>query len=267
MENEFNAKPISVVAPTNSSMKTNTRGITNDSKRISIPSITAKTSAMKISSGPINSNEPQTRATSQTRTHQLQRFEETEPTSVSVSKWLQNLPDNNAPCSNTNQASNLSNKRQNATEASPMFDENKPLIKEIDVGGCELHIFNLYEQPYVISAEVSSLFPKWKKKDHLSKMIKLKKLNIQSIEISNLSEGHETFFEQCLIEDVGGIESKDGDLVDSVTLYPMKSIKSMLTLFGSSGGLSQEDISRLSKAIEKECDSFDPDDEFWTSIV
>ena len=248
-------------------MKTNTRKISNDSERISIPSITSKTSAMKISSGSINFNEQQTRVTSQTRTQQLQRLEETEPTSVSVSKWLQNLPENNAPCSNMNQASSLSNKRQNTTEVIPMFDENKPLIKEINVVGCELHVFNLYKQPYVISAEVSSLFPKWKKKDHLSKMIKLKKLNIQSIDISNLSDGHETFFEQCLIEDVGGIESKDGDLVDSVTLYPMKSIKSMLTLFGSSGGLSQEEISRLSKAIEKEYDSFDPDDEFWTSIV
>merc|ERR1719190_197011 len=118
-----------------------------------------------------------------------------------------------------------------------MFDENKPLIKEINVEGSELHIFNIYEQPYVISAEVSSLFPKWKKKDHLSKMIKLKKQSIPSIEISRLkpNEDHEWFFEQCLIEDVLGIETTDGELVDTVTLYPMESVINMLSLFGSSG--------------------------------
>merc|ERR1719322_1653562 len=98
-------------------------------------------------------------------------------------------------------------------------------------------------------------------------MIKLKKQNIPCLEISRASGNHESFFEQCLIEDVAGIETSDGDLTDSVTLYPMESIQNMLSLFGASGGISLEDISRLSKAIKKECNSFNPNDKFWSSCI
>ena len=209
-------------------------------------------------------NQHQHRISTQTISNQLQKFDTPEPTSVSVSKWLQTLP-NDIKSISPESATNLNSPKQTSSLQNIMYDDNKPIIKEIVLANHELHIFNLYKKPYVISAEVSSLFPKWKKKDHLGKMIKLKKQNIPCLEISRASGNHESFFEQCLIEDVGGIETSEGDLTDSVTLYPMESIGSMLSLFGASGGLSPDEISRLSKAIERERNSFNPNDKFWSS--
>ena len=226
--------------------------------------VAPKSSEMKVNSSLPSFNPQQNTISTQAISNQLQKFDTPEPTSVSVSKWLQTLP-NDIKSISPESATNLNSSKQDSSLQNIMYDDNKPIIKEIVLANHELHIFNLYKKPYVISAEVSSLFPKWKKKDHLGKMIKLKKQNIPCLEISRASGNHESFFEQCLIEDVGGIETSEGDLTDSVTLYPMESIGSMLSLFGASGGLSPENISRLSKAIERERNLFNPNDKFWSS--
>ena len=254
-------KPISVVAPTNNSSKLNSREIPNDHLRRSVFSAMSTTSGIKRNNG---LDQQQQRIFPPT-SNRLQPMEATEPSSVSVSKWLESLP-YNIESSNSNQASNMATKPENIPR-SAVYDKNRPLIRETFLANHELHIFNINKKPHLISAEVSLLFPKWKKKDHLSKMIKLKKQNIQGVDISRVSEDHDWFFEQCLIEDVTGIETSDGDLVDCVTLYPMASLQSILSLFGASGGLSEGDISRLSKEIKKKCDSFNPNDEFWSSLA
>ena len=188
----------------------------------------------------------------------------------SVSRWLQNVSPNNRPSNNTTQMS-ISNDEQAADnqENIMLYDKLKPLIKEFGLKDHTLHVFNIMKKPYLISAEVSSIFPRWKKKDHLSKMIKLKKQNFPNIEICRTTseQDHEWFFEQCLIEDVKGIEATDGDLVDNVTLYQMDSVVNMLSLFGSSGGLSESDVSILSDALTREYQSFNPNDVYWSSSV
>ena len=103
-------------------------------------------------------------------------------------------------------------------------------------------------------------------------MIKLKRQNFPNVEISRCGrndqgETHEWFFEQCLIEDVLGTETLDGELVDTITLYQMESIPSMLSLFGSSGGVLEASIIRLSQAIRLECENFNPNDTFWSKSV
>jgi len=261
LEHEPNthARPISVVAPTNNLTKKNPRELIRNHQQIT-SLVAPKSSEMKTSSAIPAINGIST----QTISHQLQKFDTPEPTSVSVSKWLETLP-NDIKSVSPESATNLNSPKQDSSLQNTMYDDNKPIIKETVLANHELHIFNLYKKPYVISAEVSSLFPKWKKKDHLGKMIKLKKQNFPCLEISRASGNHESFFEQSLIEDVGGIEASEGELTDSVTLYPMESIVGMLSLFGASGGLSPEDISRLSKAIERERNSFNPNDKFWSS--
>ena len=111
------------------------------------------------------------------------------------------------------------------------------------------------------------LFPKWKKKDLLSKMIKLKKQNIPTLVISRLAEDHEWFLEQCVIEEVQGIETSDGELVDTVTMYPLESIGTILSLFGAGGGLSESVIVDLSNAIGKQRVDFNPNDKYWSCIA
>ena len=168
-----------------------------------------------------------------------------EPNSVAVTRWLQESEQHNTP----------------------MYDKLKPLIKEVNISEHTLHIFNLMQTPHIISAEVSSLFPKWKKKDQLSKMLKLKKLCFPSIEISRTrqDEDNEWFYEQCIIEDVLGIETVDG-VADTVTLYPLESIINVISLFSTSGGLSEAEIASLSKDLTREYQSFNPNDEFWSSF-
>merc|ERR1719242_1778498 len=163
-----------------------------------------------------------------------------EPRSVAVTRWLQD----------------------SVQHYQPMYDKHKPLIKEVSISEHTLHIFNLMQTPQMISAEVSSMFSKWKKKDQLSKMIQLKQLNVPSIEISRTRQDNEWFYEQCIIEDVLGIETVDG-LADTVTLYPLESIINMISLFSSSGGLSEAETASLSKDLTREYKSFNPNDEFW----
>jgi len=264
-ETNTHGRPVSVVAPTNT-VKQKTSQEFNRDQPLFVSPVTSRPPEMKNMSSVACNQQQQQRISIQEINKQLNNIDIQEPTSVSVSKWLQTLP-NHLDSSSSNPNINSSLKEKDSNPENVMYDQNKPIIKEIVLVNHELHIFNLYKQPYVISAEVSCLFPKWKKKDHLSKMIKLKKLNIPSLEICRASENHEVFFEQCLIEDVAGIETSDGDLTDSVTLYPMESIQNMLSLFGASGGLSLEDISRLSKAIKKEYNSFNPNDKFWSSCI
>ena len=244
----------------------NSRETTNDHRRKSAHSAMSTTSGIKQINSSNAFEQQQQRHFPPKRSNRLQTMEATEPSSVSVSKWLQSLPNDNIESNNSNKASNLATEPENIPR-SALYDEDRQLIREVSVANHTLHIFNLRKRPYVISAEISLLFPKWKKKDHLSKMIKLKKQSIQGVDISRMSDNHDWFFEQCLIEDVTGIETSDGDLVDSVTLYPMESLQSMLSLFGSSGGLSEGDISRLWKEIKEKCDSFNPNDEFWSSLA
>ena len=192
-----------------------------------------------------------------------------EPSSVAVTRCLQTVPSNNTMPNTLSQLSSSNVQMSEANEEHEiMYDKHRQLIKEISLVGHILHIFNLKEKPYISSAEVSSLFPRWKKKDHLRKMMKLKKQNIPCVEISRISaqEDHEWFFEQCLIEDVLGMETTDEELVDSVTLYPMEYIATMLSLFGSGGGLTESEITRLSDAVKLEYQGFNPHDEFWSSI-
>ena len=187
-----------------------------------------------------------------------------ELSSVSVSRCLRTVPSQNTVLNNLSQLPRSSMQECLANKHEIMYDKLRPLIKEVIVHNHQLHIFKLKEKPYITSAEVSSFFPRWKKKDHLSKMIKLKKQSIPSIEISREGEDYEWFFEQCLIEEVLGIVTEDGELVDSVTLYPMESLINMLSLFGSGGGLSESEITRLSDAVKQEHQTFNPLDEFWS---
>jgi hypothetical protein len=76
-------------------------------------------------------------------------------------------------------------------------DADDNLIRRIDLGGgVAIHVLNVVGQPYVVSKEVSNLFPKWKRRDLISKMIELRRLNYQKLVIDQLS-GRD-LFEQAL---------------------------------------------------------------------
>ena len=185
-----------------------------------------------------------------------------EPKNATVSRWLQTVPvdTRRIPITNPQVA-------ESSEDQQKLYDNLRPLIKEANISGHMLHIFSLMKKPYLISTEVSMLFPKWKKKDLLSKMIKLKKQNIPTLVISRLAEDHEWFLEQCVIEEVQGIETSDGELVETVTMYPLESIGKILSLFGAGGGLSESVIVDLSNAIGKEQVDFNPHDKYWSCIA
>ena len=255
-------RPVSVVAPSSNIVRSQPKAQTQGSRKltpISLPSPIPHTPPART----MVPNEQQQRSNLV-----IDAIVPDGPSSVS--KWLETVSPNNRSFNNSTQLS-ISNYIQpkESAENNMLYDTSKPLIQEFALKDQILHIFNIMRKPYLISAEVSSLFPRWKKKDHLSKMIKLKKQNIPNIEICRTASGqeHEWFFEQCLIEDVKGIESTDGDLVDMVTLYPMDSVVTMLSLFGSSGGLSETDVALLSHALSSKYQAFNPDDKYWSSVA
>ena len=259
-------RPVSVVAPSSNIVQSHPKTQNNNAFRKPTTSPISYTPPARTNHIPIVVNELQQRVPSSTS-----GMNAIPPVGAgSVSRWLETVSPNNRPSNNSTQMPISNNEQaENSPENNMLYDTLKPLIKEFELKDHTLHVFNIMRKPYLISAEVSSLFPKWKKKDHLSKMIKLKKQNIPNIEICRTAseQDHEWFFEQCLIEDVKGIEATDGDLVDNVTLYPMESVVTMLSLFGSSGGLSESDVAILSDALTIEFQSFNPNDKYWSSVA
>ena len=61
----------------------------------------------------------------------------------------------------------------------------------------DIHVIHINGRPFMTSCEISELFPKWKKQDLLKKMLKLKKVKYESLEIK--SDKYEELFEECIV--------------------------------------------------------------------
>ena len=78
---------------------------------------------MKASSTMTAFNQHQHRISTQTISNQLQKFDTPEPTSVSVSKWLQTLP-NDIKSISPESTTNLNSPKQTSSQQNIMYDDN-----------------------------------------------------------------------------------------------------------------------------------------------
>ncbi|ELU03562.1 hypothetical protein CAPTEDRAFT_218952 [Capitella teleta] len=114
-----------------------------------------------------------------------------------------------------------------------------------------MHIIRLNDRAWVTSHEISLLL--WKK-DLLNHMLDRSKLRIKSVEITY--EEHNELFDEFIDYHVPGCKDGDGKPKDTVTLYPLESVKKILENFNHPS-------KDLLKAIEEEVDYFDPEDPYW----
>ena len=142
LEAEINThgRPVSVVAPTNSVMKKNSQEFNRDQPLFVSP-VTSRPPEIKHMSSLACNQQQQQRISIQEINKQLNNIDIQEPTSVSVSKWLQTLP-NNLDSSSSNPTINSSIKKNDSSPENIMYDQNKPIIKEIVLVNHEIHIFN-----------------------------------------------------------------------------------------------------------------------------
>lgn len=112
--------------------------------------------------------------------------------------------------------------------------------------GNTLHTINIENCRYVISAEISSLFPRWKNKDVLEQMLELKKIIIPKLVFTQ--EKDQNLFQELILAEVKGLTTVEESLVKRVVLYPLEYIPEMLRLFHGRDDAVVEDLIRAIKS-------------------
>lgn len=137
------------------------------------------------------------------------------------------------------------------------LDPSKPLLKKVILTsrGHSFHIFNLGQTPYVVSSEISALFPRWKG-DYLSKMLSLK--NERKPKLVFKRNEAQVIFEACIMNEISGVVLEEDDIVEALTFYPLSCVPDLLNLF-----LCPMDA-ELFQAVETAAKHFDPCDLFWS---
>ncbi len=80
----------------------------------------------------------------------------------------------------------------------PDFNPTKKVVMKVKLSkDLTVHIIKFRNNPYLTSADISTLVRGWKKRDVLAPMLNLKKARFESIEIAR--EDAEFLFEQCIL--------------------------------------------------------------------
>jgi len=124
----------------------------------------------------------------------------------------------------------ISDHLKQGMSSSNLTSNSKDIICILNLpGGNILHTINIENCRYVISAEISLLFPRWQNKDVLEPMLELKKTTIPKLVFTQ--EKDQTLFQELILAEVKGLTTNEGNLVQRVVLYPLEYIPEMLGLF------------------------------------
>lgn len=133
-----------------------------------------------------------------------------------------------------------------SSTSTEMLDVKKVVLQNTHI----IHIIYFEECRYVISAEISSLFPRWRNKDVLEQMVELKKLNIPKKVFTQ--EEHTNIFQELILAEVKGLTTQDGNLVKRLVIYSLEFIPEMLRIFhGTYDAKIEEIIKEIQSEIEK----------------
>ena len=96
----------------------------------------------------------------------------------------------------------------------------------------QVHVILYNDEKYLTSADISAMIPRFKGRDILNRMLSLEK------EVNNIrplmvyKDLNKSLFEECIIENVKGIENQDGKgIVEELSLYSFQNIPKIFDIF------------------------------------
>ena len=96
----------------------------------------------------------------------------------------------------------------------------------------QVHVIFYNDEKYLTSADVSAMIPRFKGRDILNRMLSLEKevYNIRPLMV--YKDLNKSLFEECIIENVKGIENQDGKgIVEELSLYSFQDIPKIFDIF------------------------------------
>ena len=96
----------------------------------------------------------------------------------------------------------------------------------------QVHVIFYNDDKYLTSADISAMIPRFKGRDILNRMLSLEKevYNIRPLMV--YKDLNKSLFEECIIENVKGIENEDGKgIVEELSLYSFQNIPKIFDIF------------------------------------
>lgn len=174
---------------------------------------------------------------------------------ITAMEVIRSKMDPSTPCTKgiVEQLNNLLQINKMTKEMNPQKEDNvdpgdgqvimENEIRPLSIAGYKVHMVLLDKAAWITSYQISQLIPNWKGRDILARMLKLKRMSVESLVVSSAS--HPNLYMELL---EGGMGRSEGE---EVRMYPLNSIPHILNFF------LKLPTTELRKAFEEEITRFD----------